>query len=541
MIGFLGATSSFLPMFRLDIIYPFGNFGITIYVFILAYAILRQKLLELNLIFKKSIVYSLSAGILTGFFILLVLAITEVLSVFIGVRSFTVNVISAIIIAILFNPVKNKIQYFIDKIFYKTTYDYYGVIQRVSCELASAINLKHINKLIVETICSTLKLESGYLLTAENNHFKVIYSSLFKDRHSVNRNIPTQKIPAESPLITLIESRDEIVFKDELFMETEPEKAEIIGRDLKSFDGYCIAPIIIEGMLKYILIFGKRMSGEPFSHEDINLVNTIKDEAAVALKNAGLYHELERRVQEKTEELRRSHAQLVQSEKMSATGQLAAGLAHELNSPLTGLISLVRVYRKKAGKDSKEYEHMSSMLKPCEYMSRIVKDFNTFSRKSSGVLEPVNAHEAIQGALTLAAYNIKQKDIVVMKNFAPSLPNVTAEKAELQQVMLNIILNAVDAMDERGTLIMKTGLTEDGSRVFLEFSDSGCGIMTEDLDRIYNPFFTTKEQGKGIGLGLSVSYGIIKNFGGEIRAESMRGVGSKFTVLLPVNKQEKEK
>jgi PAS domain S-box-containing protein len=243
--------------------------------------------------------------------------------------------------------------------------------------------------------------------------------------------------------------------------------------------------------------------------------------------------ELESRVREKTDELIKSQAQLVQSEKLSSIGQLAAGLAHELNSPLTGLISMTRQYRKGTEKDSKEYRELSLMLSACEYMAKIVKDFNTFSGKSRGEITKCNLIELIESSLNLITNELKLKNIQITKDHAHEHPIVKGDRTELQQVALNIITNAVDAMDDRGRLVIKTGISEDKSSVMMKFIDNGCGIKKENVNSIFEPFFTTKPRGKGTGLGLSVSYAIVKNHEGEIKVESEAGKGTEFEVLLP--------
>ncbi len=533
MIGFLGGSTTFLPMFGLDLFYPFGNFGITLYVIILGYAILRHRVMDIHLVFKKSLVYSLSAGILTGIFIFLVLALTEALSEIIGVSSFTIMVMSALVIAFLFNPIKNRIQLIINKVFYKTTYDYYNVIQKISHEFASTIDLKHVYEIIIEAVFITLKLESVYLLSAEGKNFELLYYRLSKDKTRNENIISIQKTVSESQLAGFLKENKKICFKDELLENTGQDKADIIMEELKSFNGEVIAPIFIDNKLTYLLLFGKKLSDDIFTEEDISLLRTITNQAEIALKNARLYNELEKRVEEKTQELRAFQTQLIQSEKLSAIGELAAGLAHELNSPLAGLLSLIKKYRTEADKDSKQYRHMTLMFNACEHMDKIIQDFNAFSRKSKGEISEVNLHEVIESTLSLTVSKLKEKDIQLTKKYTDGQPVIKGNKNELQQVFLNIIMNAIDAMDKKGTLVIETGISGDGKKFTIKIVDNGCGINKENIGRIFDPFFTTKAYGKGVGLGLSVSYGIIKDYGGEIEVESEPGKGSEFTLFFP--------
>jgi PAS domain S-box-containing protein len=293
---------------------------------------------------------------------------------------------------------------------------------------------------------------------------------------------------------------------------------------------------------------------EILSKDDVALVTAIGSHVGSAIRNAQLFEarkkaedslkkakdeieswnrELEERVKEKTEELVKSQEQLFQAEKLSSLGQLAAGLAHELNSPLTGLMSMTRNYRNKAEKDSEEYKHFSLMSNACEYMANIVNDFNTFASKSKGDHVECNLTEIIESSLSLVTNELKLKNIQLNKEYADELPAVKGDKTELQQVVLNIITNSIDAMTDNSRLVIKTGISRDKNGVMMEFIDNGCGIEKKDINKVFEPFFTTKPHGKGTGLGLTVSYAIIKNHGGKITVESEIREETKCTVFLP--------
>ncbi|MBI5408545.1 MAG: PAS-domain containing protein [Nitrospirae bacterium] len=247
--------------------------------------------------------------------------------------------------------------------------------------------------------------------------------------------------------------------------------------------------------------------------------------------------ELENRVEEKTRELKESQSRLIQSEKLSAMGQLAAGLAHELNSPLAGLIPLISKFREREKEGSEAYNELGLMLRACEHMARIVREFGSFSRKGKDEFTELKINEIIENTLSFSAAQLIQNGIHLVREYADALPVIKGSKTELQQVVLNMITNARDAMPEGGKLIIRTCGCQDGRMVAMEFIDDGVGIEKKALERLYEPFFTTKKPGEGIGLGLSVSYGIVKRHKGEISVESKTGKGTKFTVLLPAAKQ----
>jgi len=245
---------------------------------------------------------------------------------------------------------------------------------------------------------------------------------------------------------------------------------------------------------------------------------------------------LENRVRQRSEELVKSQKQLIKAEKLSAMGMMAGGLAHELNSPLAGLLPMVEKFRNEAKKDSKEYMELSLMSKACNHMARIIRDFSSFSRESKVVMTTESPNEIIEDILSFSSVRLRHKGIKIVREYADGLSDVRCVKTEIQQVILNIITNARDATPESGTFIIRTGASKDGANVIMEFIDNGCGIEKEDLNKIFNPFFTTKGPGEGTGLGLSISHGIIKKHKGQMSVESKPGEGTKITISLPAFK-----
>jgi len=245
---------------------------------------------------------------------------------------------------------------------------------------------------------------------------------------------------------------------------------------------------------------------------------------------------LEKRVKEKTNELLNAQAQLIQSEKLSAMGQMAGGLAHELNSPLGGLLPMIENYKDIAKEGSKDYRELSLMLKACTHMAKIVKDFGSLSRESSGKFYELSLNSVIEDTLSFSSGRLKQKGIQLIKEYEDNLPNIQGEQTELQQVVLNMITNACDATPKGGKFIIKTHFSKESDDSIIEFIDNGTGIKKEYLKKIFDPFYTTKRPGKGTGLGLSVSYKIIEKHGGKITVKSEPGKGTNLSIYLPVVK-----
>lgn len=251
--------------------------------------------------------------------------------------------------------------------------------------------------------------------------------------------------------------------------------------------------------------------------------------------------ELEERVNKKTAELEKSVKQLIQSEKLAAMGRLSAGLAHELNSPLAGLLPLLDKYRNREKEGTNEFREMTLMLKACEHMAMIVRDFSAFSRRPSEERTRLNINDVIESTLSFTAGPLEKKEIKIIRQYGEPLPDILGNKTELQQVLINLLTNARDAMPNGGQITIKTLLSADKENVIMEFIDTGTGIEKENLNKILDPFFTTKGIAEGTGLGLTVSYGIIKNHEGHISITSKPGKGAKFTISLPAIKYHEGK
>lgn len=224
--------------------------------------------------------------------------------------------------------------------------------------------------------------------------------------------------------------------------------------------------------------------------------------------------------------------QLIRSQKMEAIGTLAAGIAHEVGNPLTSIASLVQVLQR-TSQDQFAIEKLELIKNQINRIARIIRDLVDFSRPSNYIIKPTDVNQVLQDALNIVRYGKKVKHIEFQVELADHLPRLQVVPDQLVQVFINILMNAVDAIGEKsGKIQVKSRKVK--SQVVVECSDSGKGINPEDRDKIFEPFYTTKEVGQGTGLGLWVSYGIVKNFGGEIIVESQPGHGSTFTVTLPI-------
>jgi len=236
-------------------------------------------------------------------------------------------------------------------------------------------------------------------------------------------------------------------------------------------------------------------------------------------------------IEDVTERIRLEE-QLQQSDKLSSIGLLAAGVAHEVNTPLTGISSYSQMLMQQIPDTDPRHLLLEKIYRQTSRASSIVNNLLNFSRVSDARLVPVDLNHVLDDTIQLLEAQLRNSDIVVTCNYSAHLPSAIGNAAKLQQVFMNLILNARDAMPQGGRMEIATGTAEDA--ILISFRDTGSGIAPEHLAKIYDPFFTTKQIGKGTGLGLAVSYGIIRDHGGDILVESQQGEGTLFQITLPL-------
>ena len=240
---------------------------------------------------------------------------------------------------------------------------------------------------------------------------------------------------------------------------------------------------------------------------------------------------------EEADQVRRMHAQMVEKEKMVAIGQMASGIAHEISNPLSSISSIVQMLRRKPLPKT-EVEQLDLIQKHIQRISETVRQLGSLARPVADRWELVDLAPTLAEAVALVSFDRRARNVDIVFQKPESLPRTYALRAQLQQVFINLLLNALDAMPRSGSL--KIGVDVRPDRLIFHFDDTGCGIPASIGRRVFEPFFTTKEQGRGTGLGLSVSYGIVQKHNGRIDFVSLDGRGTRFTVSLPVVTQAPE-
>jgi two-component system, NtrC family, sensor kinase len=250
----------------------------------------------------------------------------------------------------------------------------------------------------------------------------------------------------------------------------------------------------------------------------------------------GIYNDLRERLSVK-KKLREARTQLIQAEKMASLGQLAAGVAHEINNPLTGILLYGNLLKEKMGSDPSIQTNLNCILEDAERCRDIVKNLLAYSRQSSKERERFSFNTFVIESFRLVRDQKLFINMKVIKELSSVWMPVKADRNKMSQVVINLVVNALDAMDKKGTLTLRTYPDEIRKRACLEILDTGSGIPEENLSKIFDPFFTTKGLGKGTGLGLSTAYGIVKDNNGEIYVKNTGPEGTTFVVELPLDSE----
>ncbi len=230
--------------------------------------------------------------------------------------------------------------------------------------------------------------------------------------------------------------------------------------------------------------------------------------------------------------MKKINAQLFRSEKLASIGKLAAAVAHDINNPLTGILTNSSLLLEDLGSDDPRREDVEVMVKETIRCREIVKRLLDFARQTKPQKQLADMNALIENIILLVRNQTSFRNIVVEKQLSDRVPDVSVDPDQIQQVFMNIILNGAEAMAKGGTLTIESKLSDDGRNIVISFADTGPGIPESCREKIFDPFYTTKEH--GTGLGLSISYGIVEQHGGTMNVESIVGQGSTFTIQLPI-------
>ncbi len=539
--------------------YPLGNL-VFIPMFILGFAVLKHDLLDLGFVIQKGLIYSMLTGLLTGSYALMIIAFGRIFEGTGRTGPVYFSILFFLVIVFVFGPLKDRIQLFIDRFFFKDKYDYQKALVTLSDTLASVLRLDEIVEKVLEALTDVMHLDWGYVMLPEQHTDRFqVHSHMGAGSRSEDLSIFRS-----SPLIHEMGRRRREVtrYNVEAWSNTSWDPS-LLKEEFVKLGGTVIVPMIFKAQVNGLLVLGSKKSGGLFTSEDFELLRTLANQCAISIENARAYQliedmnvKLENMVDERTEELKKALEEkeqtqdlLVRSESLASVGALVAGVAHELNNPIASVSSLVQSavetieemrpeevarLERGAGDLDELIDDLKFSLKELNRAGGIISSLLGISRQTQEYSEPVAINDVCKDALKVLQTQNKSTGIEIVEVYDKRVPEIRGNFANLGQVCLNILGNAIQVVDKRyGKIVMKTRHDRQRSKVVLECEDNGPGISEEHMKDIFKPFFTTKEVGKGTGLGLYISHEIVRRHNGHIFVRNNRHGGATFSVEFP--------
>ena len=338
---------------------------------------------------------------------------------------------------------------------------------------------------------------------------------------------PTVKmlIKEDSPILRLIQSMHGKPLSYQEIRDRLGDVDEV--KLLRSLECEYLIPMSLQNRVRGLLSVTRKISGTEFFEDDLEFLAILANQLSVAVENARLFDS----EKEALEALRTAQLQLLQAEKLAALGQLSARVAHEVNNPLGIIKNYLLMIRELEGQDKKSTEYVQIVTEEVDRIAGIVRQLLDMFKPRQDSFFETDVESVIDETLLLLSIHAQKGKIAIDKRLPSPLPHVYGSAEQLKQVFLNLLINACDFMPAGGRI--EIGGEIEDHKLRLDFTDWGPGIAPENLERIWEPFFTTKVGGKGTGLGLSVCYSIVKAHGGEITAANAAGAGARFSILLP--------
>ncbi len=484
-----------------------------------AYSIIRYRLLDIQIIIKRSILYSTMTGLFIGVYMVIVNVVggwVEQVSPF-GGSIF--GILFVLLIAISFEPTRSRLQTFINRLFYKSDYQRQATLSKLTETLRTFMKMEELAYTTLEAINSlfspkklSLSVISDKPAAMEVTEYSIENGKLKTHRHSVNEDESENRLndaKTGENRRRLKSGSTHIGGVDSSLEKEQPDKLEL--------------PIFSHQKIVGLLSLDSKESGVPYSLAELEALEKFSNQAGLAIENLQLI-----------KSIFNANQRLYETEKLVSLGQLASGVAHEIRNPLSSIKMNIQGLTRSLDPDKTNRRRFEIIQKEIDHLDHIVHDVLIYARPSRLKIEPVQIREIILQALELFSLRLKECKCKVSLLFPDNLPPVLADRDKLHQIVKNIIDNASETMRDGGFL--EISCQHLPSSLEVHFKDNGSGIKEDIINSIFNPFFTTKADGTGLGLANVRKF--IQEMGGDIAVTSTEGEGADFIITLPLIKEK---
>lgn len=533
-LGILGGATNYLPWYKIYIP-PVGTILVGIHVAIFAYAILKYHLMDINIVITRTGIFVAVYTLVLGLpYILMAFGKTWLVE-FLGMNWWIAPLVLLTFLATVGPFVYIYLQKRAETILFREQHRYQEILRQLVREMGCIHNLKKLLTLIVETITKSVQISHSaiYLLDTKSGKF-ILGASCNLNNKQVNT------IDKKDTLIKWFTSYKELLVYEEINRKAQENVDSVftkLEKTMQMLNATVIVPSFSEDKLQSLLILGNKQSGKIYTSEDLNAFSLLASQLPLAIENALIYENIEDQVRQRTEELVQTQKQLIQAEKLATVGTLAGGVAHEINNPLTAILTNVQMLLAAPTANPEELKESHQLIEEATKRCRtIIQKLMTYARKplETAAVSKIDLLDVLKNVISFVGYQLEQENVKVNTDIKEDDYFVMGNQNELEQVFTNLILNARDAIKQiKKNGVVGISFSKDNGWIQIDISDEGAGIPAEIRSKIFDPFFTTKDVGRGTGLGLSICQAIIEKHNGSISFQSEANKGTTFTVRLP--------
>lgn len=529
LFGYVGGSSNYLPVFNIHLypFNPFGTYAVPIYSIIVTYAIIKYRLMDINIAIGKLATYLFLLVILSGVYLGLMLGMDRVFSKLPAynpfVSHFLIFLALSIALIYLIPRIKGDTGEGIEKFFFKNKFKHRGTLREFSKRLVLIPDEEQLLTESVNNIATAMEVTKVAIMLKDDlsSDNYIVQASSGLDEQAKQLAFT----PQDGVIQWLTENKKAFLMEeiDKILPLEEVGKIKI---ELKDIEAVIYLPLIIHNELGGVLALGEKLSGEMFSHIDIDLLEDFANQLVLSIS----YKRLESR--------------MMRADRLVSLGTLAAGMAHEIRNPLSSIQTFAQLLPEKYNDKEFREEFSKIVASDTQRISRIIESVMALVKSKPAILQACNINKLLDETLFLIKSELNKDGVKVTRSYDEHLPQIKADREQLQQTFLNIFLNALAALSNHdGTLTISTrqklipsvlsGREEKYAQI--EIKDNGIGIEKRLLDRIFEPFFTTRPD--GTGLGLSIVHRIVEQHRGFVSVDSESGKGTAFLINLPMERK----